>query len=217
MSLSHNRAIRFGILSFMLLSLHYNIRLMSASNKFIPVIILMLIGALARLIPHIPNFTPTESIAIFGAAYLGRKYWTVIVPLIILYLTDLIINNTVARSFFTAHEGIVWYDSYMIYNALAIIAIVLLSSQLLKKITVINVLLSVVSASVIFFLITNYGSWASEKSIYPSDFSGLMMSYTAGLPFFRSSLVGNLVFTTILFGSYEIIKSLVTRRAAQIG
>lgn len=190
---------------------------MNANSKYFPVIIMMLIGALARLIPHVPNFTPTESIAIFGATYLGRNYLTVLIPLVVLYLTDFIINNTVARSFFPSHDGIVWFDSYMIFNVIAIVSIILISSQLLKKINVFNVLMSVVSASVIFFIITNFGSWASEKSIYPSDFSGLMMSYAAGLPFFKTSLFGNLIFTTILFGSYEIIQNLTARKAQQIG
>lgn len=190
---------------------------MNANNKFIPVVMLMVIGAFARLIPHVPNFTPTESIAIFGAAYLGRKYLMFVVPLVVLYLSDFIINNTIARSFFTEQDGIVWLDQYMIYNTIAILLMVLLSSQLLKKVTAINVLLSVVSASVIFFMITNFGSWASEKSIYPSDFNGLMMSYTAGLPFFRSTLMGNVIFSTILFGSYALIQNLVARKATQIG
>ncbi|MBK8625686.1 MAG: hypothetical protein IPN86_09065 [Saprospiraceae bacterium] len=190
---------------------------MDAKNKFLPVIILMVIGAFGKLLPHIPNFTPTESIAIFGAAYLGSKYMKYIIPLVILYLSDFIINNTIARSFFVEQEGIVWFDQYMIYNFIALVFIVLVSTKLLKKINATNVFLSILSASIIFFMITNYGSWASEKSIYTNDLSGLLMSYTAGIPFFRTTLLSNLLFSTILFGSYEMIQSLVSKRAAQFG
>lgn len=186
---------------------------MSANNKFLTVILMMVAGAVLRIIPHAPNFTPTESITIFGAAYLGRKYLALVLPLIIIYCSDFIINNTIARSFFTEQEGIVWYDQYMIYNVIAIILMVLLSSQFLKKITVSSVLLTTVCASVIFFLVTNFGSWASEKSIYTNDFSGLMNSYLAGWPFFKTSLLSNLVFSVILFGSYELIKGFVPRKA----
>lgn len=201
----------------MLLSLPYNTDQMDAKNKFLPVIILMVIGAFGKLLPHIPNFTPTESIAIFGAAYLGSKYMKYIIPFVILYLSDFIINNTIARSFFVEQEGIVWFDQYMIYNFIALVFIVLVSTKLLKKINATNVFLSILSASIIFFMITNYGSWASEKSIYTNDLSGLLMSYTAGIPFFRTTLLSNLLFSTILFGSYEMIQSLVSKRAAQFG
>lgn len=197
----------------MLLSLRRKYKNMSANNKFLTVILMMVAGAVLRIIPHAPNFTPTESITIFGAAYLGRKYLALVLPLIIIYCSDFIINNTIARSFFTEQEGIVWYDQYMIYNVIAIILMVLLSSQFLKKITFSSVLLTTVGASVIFFLVTNFGSWASEKSIYTNDFSGLMNSYLAGWPFFKTSLLSNLVFSVILFGSYELIKGFVPRKA----
>lgn len=187
---------------------------MDKNQKLITVVLLMVVGAFARLIPHIPNFTPIESLTIFGAAYLGRKQWAIVAPLVILYISDFIINNTVARSFFPDVEGIVWFDSYMIFNVLAIIAIVLFSSSILQKVNIKNILISILGASVIFFIITNFGSWASEKSIYTNDLSGLLTSYTAGLPFFRTSLLSNLVFSGILFGSYEIIIRLVRRKAA---
>ena len=186
---------------------------MDKNQKLIAVVLLMIAAACARLIPHVPNFTPVESLAVFGAAYLGRKQWAVVLTLVILYLSDFIINNTIARSFFPEVDGLVWFDSYMIYNVLAIVGIVLFSSLILQKVNFKNVMISVLGASVIFFIITNFGSWASEKSIYTNDLSGLLASYTAGLPFFRTSLLSNLVFSGILFGGYEVITRLVNGKA----
>lgn len=188
---------------------------MKSNQKLILVALLMIIGAFSRLIPHLPNFTPTEGITIFGVAYLGRKYLTVIIPLILMYLTDFIINNTTARVYFTEQEGIVWFSNYMIFNVISLVLIVFLTSHLLKKVNFKNVFLSAISASVVFYLVSNFGSLFSATSLYTKDFNGLMQSYVAGLPFFRTSLLSNLFFTSIIFGSYYLINSYLNAQTAK--
>lgn len=173
---------------------------------------MMAIGAFARLAPHMPNFTPTEGLAIFGAAYFANKYWAVISTVVMLYLSDLVINNTIARSFFTEHEGFVWFSSYMLFNVLAISLTVLVTKFMLKKVSVLSVFGSVLVSAILFFLVTNFGAWAGGSILYTRDFSGLMMSYAAGIPFFYTSLISTLLFTTILFGSFEIFKTIATKR-----
>lgn len=177
---------------------------MKHTNSITGFILLALVAALARLIPHIPNFTPVESLTLFSTAYILRKRWAFVLSVTLLYISDFIINNTVARSFFPDHEGMVWFSQYMIFTVVAMAMIVLVSSKFLRKINVGNVILSVLIASVIFFIVTNFGSWVGEKSIYTRDLNGLMTSFAAGLPFFRSSLISNLLFSAILFGGFEM-------------
>jgi hypothetical protein len=55
-----------------------------------------------------------------------------------------------------------------------------------------------------FFLITNFGAWWVDP-LYSKDFTGLLNSYIAGIPFFRGTLVGNVLFGFIFFKSYEKI------------
>jgi hypothetical protein len=186
--------------------------MMKHNNTIIAVILFMVVGAFARLIPHMPNFTPVESLTIFGAAYLSKKHWALILSVFLIYVSDFIINNTIARSFFPDVEGIVWFSSYMIYNFVAMALIVLVSSKIITKVNIKNVGVSVLLASIIFFIITNFGSWAGDKSVYSNDMSGLMASFTAGLPFFRNSLLSNVVFTTVIFGSFEMYTSIAARQ-----
>lgn len=185
---------------------------MKSNSKIYTIVLLMIVGAFARLIPHMPNFTPVEGLTIFGAAYLGKKYWAFILPLIVLYISDFIINNTIARPFFTEQEGIIWFSDYMIYGALAIGLIVLISSKLLKVVNFKNVFVSAILASLVFFVISNFGAWAGSTSIYSKDLSGLIATYIAGIPFFRTSLLSSFVFTAILFGSYYMIQSMTTSK-----
>lgn len=185
---------------------------MKNRDSIIAILVLMAIGAFARLVPHMPNFTPTEGLAIFGAAYFANKYWAVISTVVMLYFSDLVINNTVARSFFTEQEGFIWFSSYMFFNLMAIMLTVIVTSKLLKKVSVGALIGSVLISSVLFFLVSNFGAWAEGTIPYTKDFNGLMAAFAAGVPFYYPSLISTLLFTTILFGSFEVFKLLISKR-----
>ena len=55
-------------------------------------------------------------------------------------------------------------------------------------------------ATLLFFLVTNFGVWYGS-GMYPADGAGLLACYAAGLPFLLNSLLGNLFFTAVLFGA----------------
>ena len=70
-----------------------------------------------------------------------------------------------------------------------------------------SVLFNSISSSVLFFLVTNCAVWA-VGSYYTKDLSGLMLCLTMGLPFFKYTLLSSVIFSTILFGGFEIITQL---------
>ena len=166
----------------------------------------MLVGAFARIIPHMPNFTPTEGLTLFGAAYLSRKYLAILLPILMIYASDFVLNNTILRVYFTEQEGIIWFSNYMIFTIISIVAIVGIGSVLLKKVSFLNVGISAFVSSLAFFLISNFGVWLSSTLMYSKGFAGLIAVYTAGLPFFKTTLISSLVFTSIIFGSFELLK-----------
>lgn len=169
----------------------------------------------SRLIPHIPNFTAMQSLTLFAGAYLGYRLLAVLVPLLTWYVSDLVINNTIARSYFPETDGMVWYGDYMISIGIAAIAIALIGAFGLKKWSAPKLALTSVGCTLLFFLITNFGSWLGNP-IYPQDATGLMASYTAGLPFLGTSLVSNLVYAAVLFGGFELLHRYVYKSAAQM-
>ena len=67
-----------------------------------------------------------------------------------------------------------------------------------------NILLGSLAGSVIFYLVTNWAVWAFG-TYYPANLGGLLESYNMALPFFRNSLLGDIAYTTVLFGLYESI------------
>lgn len=174
--------------------------------------ILIIVAALSRILPHSYNFTPIGAMALLGGAYYGNKILAFAVPLITLYISDFFINNFIFRSFFPDKEGLIFFSDFMIYTYLGTALMVLLGKVLLKKVNFQRLLGGAIGASMIFFLISNFGVWLGSV-VYPKSLMGLILCYEAGLPFLSSSLLGNLVFTFVLFTAYEVI---VNKKAAKI-
>ncbi len=153
------------------------------------VTLMVFAAAFVRLLPHPPNFAPIAAMALFGGAYFKKKSFAFIIPLLAMFLTDAII-------------GFYSY-AWMVYISFALI--VVLGIVMLKKVSVKNVIIASLTASVSFFIITNFGVWALG-TLYPKTPAGLMESYIAAIPFLQNSLIGDLFFSGVMFGVYEIVK-----------
>lgn len=151
---------------------------------------MIFIVAFVRLIPHPPNFVPIAAMALFGGAYFTKKWVAIVVPLTALFITDLIIG----------FHGTMW----AVY--LSFILIVMIGMMMIKKKKVSNFFLASVSSSVLFFVISNFGVWITGP-YYSKDITGFTACYTAAIPFFHYTLLGDLFFVALLFGAYEIAKA----------
>ena len=160
-------------------------------------------AALTRLLPHAYNFTPLGAIALFGAAYFVQKKWALIIPIVAFWASDLLLNNITYAAYF---DGFTWFTSGMLYTNGSIAMIVVLGYYLLKKITFGRVLGGALGASVIFFIVSNFGVWMSG-TMYPLSIEGLISCYAAAIPFFHYTIAGNVIYSAALFGSYEWIKA----------
>jgi hypothetical protein len=170
--------------------------------KFGVVATVILLAALSRVIPHPHNFTPVGAIALFGAAHFRQRWVAFLVPTLSLWISDLVINNVLYREYypeFTFNPGTL-ATTYLPFGM-----IVVLGLFLLKKITPTNVVAASLSASVLFFLVSNFVVWQGS-TVYPPNGVGLFLCYEAGLPFFRNGLIGDLFFSGVLFGAYEWAK-----------
>jgi hypothetical protein len=167
--------------------------------RYSVITIMILLAALSRLLPHPPNFAPIGGMALFGAAYYTRRAWAYAIPIISMWISDLILNNVVYAEFF---DKFVWFYSGSLFTYAAFALIVLMGTFTLKKVRITRLLFSALGASVIFYLISNFGVWFSG-TMYPKDISGLTACYAAGIPFFKNTLLGDLVYSTALFGVFE--------------
>jgi hypothetical protein len=76
---------------------------------------------------------------------------------------------------------------------------------LAKNVTVKSVAGAGLIGSLAFYLVTNFGVWASTNSLYPATAEGLLACYVAGIPFLLNTVAGTLLFSGVLFGSYAFM------------
>ena len=62
-----------------------------------------------------------------------------------------------------------------------------------------------ISASLLFFLFSNFGAWLEQAYPYGYSFAGLLDCYAAAIPFYRGTLAGDLVFTGGLFAAHAAL------------
>ena len=166
-------------------------------TRFFTITGLILLAAASRLLPHPPNFAPITAIALFGGAYFTRKWAAFVVPFVIMFLTDLILG------FHT--------DMLAVYVGFALI--VGIGFMLRNRISIGGIIGASLGGSVLFFLITNLSVWLTG-TMYPQTVSGLLACYAAGIPFFHYSVISTLVYSSVLFGAFELAKSKFPKLAA---
>ena len=161
------------------------------SRSFHPWILFGLIGLgiLSRLVPHPWNATPVMAIALFAGAYLPKR-WAILLPLAIVAASDLVIG---------------WHDTIpFTWGAFALTG--LLGWWVRRGPTPTRIIGASLAGSVLFFLITNFGVWILGE-LYPRTAAGFWQCYVAAVPFFRSTLLGDLVYTAVFFGGYALATS----------
>src|ERR1700733_8993168 len=60
-------------------------------QKLISVLLIIIFAVVLRLLPHPPNVAPIAAMALFGGAYLNKKY-ALVVPLIALFISDIFLG-----------------------------------------------------------------------------------------------------------------------------
>ena len=160
------------------------------SPRFFTLVGMILLAAVIRLLPHYPNFTPIGAMALFGGAYFSKKYLAFVIPFAAMFLTDLVLG----------FHATMW-AVYLSFGLIVVIGMLMIN-----KVKLSNVFLASVSASVLFFVITNFAMWM-VGGIYSTDLKGLVECYAAAIPFFHYTLLGDLFYVGLMFGVFEIVKS----------
>ncbi len=155
--------------------------------RFIFITSVIVFGALMRLIPHWPNFTPIAAMALFGGAYFSKKHLALLIPLGAMLISDMFLG----------------FHQWMIAVYISFAIVVGIGFLLKTRIKVGTVLLASLSSSLLFFIITNFAMWVGSP-FYPQNFVGLMECYTAALPFLNNGILGDLFFSTIFFGGFYL-------------
>jgi len=155
----------------------------------------MLALVLIRVYFNIPNFNPLGAIALMGGVLFGRNWLAFLIPVSALFVGDLLLssNNALNQDYLFSASFLTVYASFGVMIALGML--------LTKKPSLSGVLGGSLLAAIVFFAVTNAGSWFTLPE-YPKTFDGLMAAYTAGIPFFRNTLVSQVLFSIGIYVVY---------------
>jgi hypothetical protein len=148
---------------------------------------LTIVGALARVLPHAPNFAPVGGLSLFaGARMQGWRAYAL--PLALMAITDPLVGGF---SFATPFI----YASFLIS--------VLIGARMLRNTqNPLRIGGAVGLSSFQFFVITNFGVWVRFPETYSHTLAGLMSCYMAAIPFYGRTLAADMLYAGALFGLY---------------
>lgn len=170
---------------------------------------MILIAALSRLLPHPPNFSPVEAMALFGGAHFANRAWAVAVPLVAMVLSDLALAAIMGGSYLSYMAGMSFWAVY-----LCIALSTAMGFGLRGKAGAARVLGYSLTGSVLFFVVTNFTTWFGS-TMYPQTGAGLVTAYVAGLPFFQWTVLGTLFYAALLFGGFDLLRERIPSLRAQ--
>jgi len=155
-------------------------------EKLFPVLVVL--GAvLIRFLPHPANVVPVAAMALFGGSYLNKKY-AIILPMAVMLISDCFLGFHKTMPFV--------YGSFLVASLIGI--------YLKNKVTTRTVIGASLLSSIVFYLVTNFGVWLTS-GMYEMTLLGLTKCYVLAIPFFRNTLIGDLFYTVMMFGGYEMV------------
>lgn len=166
-------------------------------------------SALVRLLPHDWNAVPLGASAMMAAAACG-PLWAVILLVGTLAVTDvglwLVRYRALGFDAFTVGTLFVYtaYAGYIIAGRFTV-----------RRSRWWLVPVAAVGGSVFFFVVSNFGVWVTGG--YERTLEGLIQCYVAAIPFFRGTLLADILYAAIFFAAWGAIVSLASEAKAEKG
>jgi hypothetical protein len=150
------------------------------------------------------NLVPIAALGIFSGSILKNKVMAFLIPFGALFVTDVFFE------LFTETAG--FYSFWQIIKYVAIIAVTLIGTSLNPK-KGLSVLGYTVCGSLVFFVLSNFGTWA-EGMLYPRTLAGLGECFAMAIPFYKAdsevatklfvnAFSADLIFSALAFGIYN--------------
>lgn len=188
------------------------------SNNYIAIVLMAIVAIASRLLPHPPNMTAVMAVALFAGARITNTKLAMAFPLLIMILSDIFLG---------------FHSSQLVVYG-CILAVSVLGLSLRNSTSFTKPLAMSFIGSLFFFLITNFAVWLGG-TMYPMTLEGLFLCYAAALPFyttdsfqfvnssqlvfdsfFANGVIGDLFFTGVLFGLFELSKKFSTKAVTSV-
>ncbi len=171
---------------------------------------LRVVAPLAPDFKLIANFSGMGAVALFGGAYFKNKLNAFLLPVLMLFISDLGLVLTMGADY-GFYSG--WYYTYISF-----VLMVLVGHLIIKKVNGKNILIAGIVGVLIHWIVSDFGVWYGSTS-FPQTISGFWMCLDLAIPYELKFLYGTLGYSALLFGVFESLKmkypALRTKRTVQ--
>ena len=167
---------------------------------FILVAVSTLVKILCAPQINLSGFTCVIAVSLFAGLTIEDKKIAFLFPLLTLFISDILLQCLYALNLFP-YQG--FYNGQIINYILFII--LTLAGIALRNYKTAGIITASFIGPTIFFLLSNFVVWKTQGTLmgYNKDFSGLLQSYTFGLPFYRNSLISTIIFLPAFIALYN--------------
>lgn len=167
-------------------------------TRTIGLLVVVLLAALSRFLPHPPNFTPIIAMGLFGGAYFSDRRLAFGALFAAMLLSDIFIG----------------FHPTMPYTYGALALVVLLGGKMsASRTSFVPVMGFSFGAALLFFVISNFGVW-HLRGFYPQTAEGLALCFTMALPFLKYTVGSTMIYSALLFGGFEFSEKRIPALAA---
>jgi hypothetical protein len=181
-----------------------------STTALVIAILLIITAALSRVFLYPHNFSPIIGMAIFAGAVIKDRRLAFALPLLAMFLSDVLFE------LFNIAPGFWGWGQLAGYGILALITVIAFS---MKKINVFSVAGYSIGASLLFFFLSNSAFFVFDNPIYhiyTQNFSGYIATLVGGLPFLKTGLLADLVYSGVLFGTYYFVQYYALNKKAVV-
>lgn len=175
-----------------------------SSTMVLIAVAMILAAALSRIAFYPLNFSPVIAMALFGGAVIKDKKIAFALPLLAMFISDVLFEVTNIAPGFWGWGQLVGYG---------IFALITVFGFQLKKINVLNVAGFSIASSCIFFLLSNTSVWIFDTTSYAQNFGGWINCLAAGVPFLKNGLAADLVYSAVFFGGFVLLQKFAFKKA----
>lgn len=177
------------------------------TNAILVAVLLILAAAISRVVMYPDNFSPMIGMAIFGGAIINDKRLAFALPIFSMLLSDVLFEVCHIAPGFWGWGQLVGYGIFALITVLAFS---------LKKVTVPRVAAYSVGSSILFFILSNASFFFIDNTIYhtyPQTANGFVDCYVQALPFLKTGILADLVYSGVLFGSWYLFNRYAIRKS----
>lgn len=164
-------------------------------------LIIVAIRVIAPLSPDfkfLANLSGIGAVALFGGAYFKNKFSAFLLPVLVLFASDLGLILTMGKDY-GFYPG--WYYTYISF-----ILMVVVGKLMIRKVNIQSVVAATLVGVLIHWIISDYGVWYGS-SFYPQTLGGFWACLVAAIPYELNFLYGTLAYSAIMFTAFETLKS----------